>query len=166
MSMSREWFIRPATRADLPLLRRMLWAAAFWQEPSEANYAEGDLERHGLAFLLEEWGRPGDTGVIAESEAGEPLGVAWYRFWTEERHFYGYVSPEIPELGIAVTGHARGRGIGTRLMDELLRVAERSGQSAVSLSVVPENPALRLYERFGFRKVGQSGDAWVMVKTF
>jgi len=144
----------------------MLWAAAFWQEPSEANYAEGDLERHDLTFLLEDWGRPGDTGLVAETENGEPLGTAWYRLWTDKRHFYGYVSPEIPELGIAVAGHARGRGIGTQLMDELLRAAAENGLKAVSLSVVPENPALRIYERFGFRKVGECGDAWVMMREF
>ncbi|HEX9659727.1 MAG TPA: GNAT family N-acetyltransferase, partial [Rhodothermales bacterium] len=81
---------------------------------------------HDLAFLLEDWGRPGDTGRVAETENGEPLGTA-YRLWTDKRHFYGYVSPEIPELGIAVAGHARGQGIGTRLMDELLRVATENG---------------------------------------
>ncbi|HUF09839.1 MAG TPA: GNAT family N-acetyltransferase, partial [Rhodothermales bacterium] len=132
MSKSQEWCIRPTTRPDLPFLRRMLWAAAFWQEPSEDAYPDEDLERHDLAFLLEDWGRPGDTGVVAESEAGESVGAAWYRLWTEDRHFYGYVSPEIPELGIAVAGHARGRGIGTRLMDELLRVAAENDLEAVS----------------------------------
>ncbi len=30
-------------------------------------------------------------------------------------------------------------------------------------SVEPDNPALRLYERHGFRKVGESGGSWTML---
>ena len=33
---------------------------------------------------------------------------------------------------------------------------------AVSLSVEPDNPALALYQRHGFEKVGERGGAWIM----
>jgi ribosomal protein S18 acetylase RimI-like enzyme len=33
----------------------------------------------------------------------------------------------------------------------------------MSLSVEPDNPALRLYEQRGFRKTGEHGGAWVML---
>ena len=63
---------------------------------------------------------------------------------------YGYVDDETPELAIAVLPDHRGRGLGRRLLRELLDAAGgRFG--AVSLSVRAENPAWRLYERTGFR---------------
>ena len=124
----------------------MLWAAAYWRDASTRTPVAGDLETPALAYLLTTWGRAGDVGVLAETKDRRALGAAWYRFWTEEQHSYGFVSPTIPELAVAVAAEARGRGVGTALVAELLRVAEESGVSGVSLSVEPENPARRLYD--------------------
>ena len=44
----------------------------------------------------------------------------------------------------------RGRGIGTRLLRGLIEEAATAG-GALTLGVVKTNPALRLYQRFGFR---------------
>jgi ribosomal protein S18 acetylase RimI-like enzyme len=44
----------------------------------------------------------------------------------------------------------RGRGIGTEVVKALIAEATRVGR-AVTLGVVKTNPALRLYERLGFR---------------
>ena len=42
------------------------------------------------------------------------------------------------------------KGIGTEVVNALIEDADRAGQ-AVTLGVVKTNPALRLYERLGFR---------------
>jgi GNAT superfamily N-acetyltransferase len=47
----------------------------------------------------------------------------------------------------------RGRGLGERMLRALLDAAA-DRFDAVSLSVRADNPALRLYERTGFRVVG------------
>src|SRR5579862_6471464 len=44
----------------------------------------------------------------------------------------------------------RRRGVGTEVMNRLIVEAARAGQ-AVTLGVVKTNPALRLYQRLGFR---------------
>ena len=44
----------------------------------------------------------------------------------------------------------RGQGIGTQLVKGLIEEAGRAGR-AVTLGVMKTNPALRLYERLGFR---------------
>jgi ribosomal protein S18 acetylase RimI-like enzyme len=46
------------------------------------------------------------------------------------------------------------RGIGTEVIHRLINEAARAGQ-AVTLDVVKINPALRLYERLGFRVTGE-----------
>jgi ribosomal protein S18 acetylase RimI-like enzyme len=59
---------------------------------------------------------------------------------------------EIRVMDVALVPDARGRGIGTRLVEWLLAAAvERN--AAVTLNVEPHNQARRLYERFGFRVV-------------
>ena len=58
-------------------------------------------------------------------------------------------------LGIVVLAGYRGVGLGERLMAEVLRDAVRMGVWLVELDVVADNgPAIRLYEKLGFRRVG------------
>jgi ribosomal protein S18 acetylase RimI-like enzyme len=59
-------------------------------------------------------------------------------------------------MDIALLPERRGRGIGTRLLQELLDAGRASGRS-VSIHVERENPARRLYERLGFHAVGEHG---------
>jgi ribosomal protein S18 acetylase RimI-like enzyme len=72
------------------------------------------------------------------------------------------VDESIPELTIAVVPSRRGRGFGDELLEGLLQRARQEGYTALSLSVEKDNPALRLYERFGFKPVGEVGDSVVM----
>ena len=62
---------------------------------------------------------------------------------------------ELQMDGIAVSENARGLGIGTALLNETFKEAEKRGLNAVSLDVIDSNPrAKALYERMGFETVG------------
>ena len=50
---------------------------------------------------------------------------------------------------------AQGRGIGTRLVEEVL-AASRATRRPVRLRVLRVNPARRLYERLGFKVTGET----------
>jgi ribosomal protein S18 acetylase RimI-like enzyme len=113
-----------------------------------------------VARYVNNWGRPGDAGLVAW-EAG-PIGAAWYRLFPSSAPGFGFVDESTPELTIAVVPSRRGRGYGAELLTSLLAQAAEDGFSAISLSVEPDNPALALYERHGFEKVGERGGAWVM----
>jgi ribosomal protein S18 acetylase RimI-like enzyme len=157
--------IRPAALADEPFLCEMLYEAIYVpvgeQAPPRSIVAHPDVARY-----LAGWGRDGDLGVIAEDTAtGGPIGAAWLRLWTKDNHGYGFVDTETPELLVAIRRGHRGKGVGTSLMNELLRTT-RSRCRAVSLSVWPENPAKRLYFRLGFEIVGRHGRAWTMLRNF
>ena len=57
--------------------------------------------------------------------------------------------------GICVAEHARGKGVGTALIDALAAEARRRGHPALKLEVQARNHRARaLYERLGFRAVG------------
>jgi RimJ/RimL family protein N-acetyltransferase len=75
---------------------------------------------------------------------------------------YGFVDESTPELGIAVSPEVRGRGIGRALLASLIEHARAAQLPALSLSVESDNPALRLYERLGFEKVGRVENAWTI----
>jgi len=107
-----------------------------------------------LSRYVQAWGRFGDMGAIAE-QGGTPVGAVWLRLWSADNRGYGYVADEIPELAIAVMPASRGSGVGTALLKKILQMAELEF-SAISLSIRSDNPALRLYERTGFKPVSGS----------
>jgi ribosomal-protein-alanine N-acetyltransferase len=143
----------------------MLFEAAYWRYDQEHPSLEAGLARPDLVYLFTDWGRAGDTAVIAVTEDCQRVGVAWYRFWRPEQHSYGYISPQIPELGIALQAEFRGMGIGHRLLDSLLETAASQGVERVSLSVEKDNPAIHLYRQHGFEPVEQVDNAWTMLVT-
>jgi len=59
-------------------------------------------------------------------------------------------------IDIALLPEFQKRGIGTGLLEELLRRADER-DLPIELSVEPYNPALQLYQRFGFEVINQTG---------
>jgi ribosomal protein S18 acetylase RimI-like enzyme len=111
---------------------------------------------------VEGWPRLGDAGVIAEDDDHRPVGAAWFRFFHQSEPGYGFISRDIPEVSIAVAEAARRRGIGDRLLTELEHEARARSLYALSLSVEVESPAVRLYERHGYRVVETVGTSYTM----
>lgn len=130
----------------------MLVAAAFWRLDGPLGDVQSVLARPELAHYVSGWPRPGDLGVVAED--GPPVGAAWLRLLPEHDRGYGFVDAETPELSIGVVPTHRGRGIGSLLLEALVVSARAQRHEALSLSVEPDNPARRLYERCGFQVVG------------
>jgi ribosomal protein S18 acetylase RimI-like enzyme len=147
--------IRRAERRDARFLRDMLHHA-FYARESAAGTDEQPVYRY-----VYNWGRPGDAGVLVLDE-GFPVGAAWYRLFTADQPGYGFVDEQTPELAIAVVPSRRGHGYGRELLEGLLDRARREGHAALSLSVERDNPAIKLYEKFGFRTVREEGNTLVM----
>jgi ribosomal protein S18 acetylase RimI-like enzyme len=111
---------------------------------------------------VENWGRQGDGGVIAES-GGRPVGACWFRCFTSAHPGYGFLGDDVPGIGFAVRERFRRQGIGTKLLEAAVAMLKESGARAVSLSVeLGNHRARRLYERAGFEPVGREGGAVTM----
>lgn len=149
--------LRPAGPDDAGFLAEVLALAAFWRPDGPAGTVEDVLRRPELARYVAGWPRDGDLGVVADD--GRLVGAAWLRHLPADDAGYGFVDALTPELTIGVVAAYRGRGVGRRLLVALLDAARDAGIGRVSLSVEPDNPALRLYEDVGFRRVGVRGGA-------
>lgn len=111
-----------------------------------------------------DWGRNGDTALIALNTDNQAVGAVWYRLFNEYNKGYGYVDSNTPELGIAVTKEVRGNGVGTLLMKRIIQQAMYEGYRSISLSVDPENSsAVHIYKKLGFKDHGVSGTSITMI---
>jgi ribosomal protein S18 acetylase RimI-like enzyme len=59
-------------------------------------------------------------------------------------------------IDVALVPAERGRGLGSALVGVLVQRADQRGL-AIELHVEPDNPALRLYRRFGFEVAADNG---------
>ncbi len=162
---SMEYKIRLAEPRDLPFLWEMLYQSMYVGE-GEPAFERTILEEPSVRKYLEGWGRAGDLGYIAEKTDGTPLGSVTARYFTADHRGYGFVAVDVPELGMALMPDSRGMGIGTALLEALLRGLQERGAERVSLSVDPRNEAAKkLYQRFGFETVGREGTSLTMAAS-
>ena len=106
--------------------------------------------------------RRGDYGVVACTSQGQWVGTARVLYLPQQNRGYGFVAPGIGELGVSVQPEARGVGLGTELICDVVEIARVRGDRGVSLSVETGNPARKLYEKLGFVDAGGSTGAMLL----
>jgi ribosomal protein S18 acetylase RimI-like enzyme len=113
-----------------------------WDEAQKAAFLRMQFDAQSSYY--EEHFRGAEFSVILSDD--HPVGRLYVARWQEE----------IRMVDIALLPEYRGMGIGTRLLNELISESEESGKP-LSIHVERFNPALRLYERLGFRVVADKG---------
>ena len=147
--------IRPEERG---LLREFLYQAIYLPKGMEPP-PRSMIDLPELHVYIADFGtRPGDHGIVAEA-AGKVVGAALCRIMED----YGHIDNDTPSLAISLLPEYRGQGTGTQLLNGLLLLLRENGYRQVSLSVQKENPALRLYQRMGFRIVAEKGTEYLMI---
>lgn len=157
-----EYKIRTMQRDEYALLEDFLYEAIYVPEgfvgtvPRSIIYDDPMCRAAFKGF----GSRPDDRALVAEVD-GQVIGACWVRTTDE----YGHVDDETPSFCISLLEPYRNHGIGATLMRALLDELRDAGYARASLSVQKENPALRLYERLGFRIVGNGVDRteWLMI---
>src|SRR6476660_4738343 len=144
-----DYVIRALTPNDETLLWDMLYQAL---QTSEGAPSRDILKQPEYARYVEGWGRAGDTGfVVSDKHDGEVLGAVWYRIPMSEGQAHSVERELPPELAFAVKPGQRKRGLGAALLTQLVKANPH--HPAISIRSSANNPAVRLYERFGFKVV-------------
>ncbi len=121
-----------------------------WDETQKAAFLRMQFDAQSSYY--EEHYRGAEFSVILFD--GTPVGRLYVARWREE----------IRIVDIALLPEPRGMGIGTRLLRGLVSESETSGKP-LSIYVERFNPALRFYERLGFRVAADKGVYLLMKRS-
>lgn len=158
----KNYYTRPLTSADQAFLWEMVYQSLY-VPPGQIPFERAIVLQPDIAKYVKDWGREDDLGFVADDAQNRSVGAAWLRLFQDPDRGFGYVNDETPEIGIAVLPDYRDQGIGTMLLRRLIESAQ-SRYEAISLSVAAENPAVRLYQRFGFEVVQRTSETLIMTR--
>ncbi|MDP3913845.1 MAG: GNAT family N-acetyltransferase [Bacteroidota bacterium] len=140
---------RKVSEDDFPFLRKV-YRSTREEELSQANMSEEDKSR----FIEFQFNAQHTHYSQAYKDAefnlilldDKPVGRLY--IWRTET--------QIRIMDIALLPDFQGKGVGTRILQSIIQESEKSGKKG-TIHVEYFNPALRLYERLGFKKVDDSG---------
>lgn len=123
----KQWLLEPGVLAGFPM-----------QDPQEVE----DSVRHWIGFSKYK-------SSLTATIDGKPVGLATLCLMPYRKLAHQCL------LSIIVSDEARGKGVGTVLMNNLMHLAkEYFGIEVIYLEVYEGNRAISLYRRFGFREIG------------
>ena len=158
VGIHNDIMIRKLYPEEADLLRDFLYEAIFIPEGVEPPTRD-IVERPELRIYYDDFGTgPADHCLVAEA-AGRVVGAAWVRIMND----YGHVDDETPSFAISLIPEYRGRGIGTRLMKEMLTMLKDCGFKQTSLAVQKANYAVRMYKEVGFKIIDENDEEFIMV---
>ena len=140
---------RPVCEADTELLvaiyastRADELAQVAWDDAQKDAFVRMQFEAQRKFYQSEYPGAEFQIILVADEPAG--------RLYVHRREC------EIRIMDIALLPGFRGRGIGTQILENILAEGTRT-QRPVTIHVESFNPAQRLYDRLGFKRVGSNG---------
>jgi len=144
-----EVALRPVAADEEPFLltvyastRAEELAPVPWSDEQKAAFVAMQFQAQSAHYAQHYDGMTSDVIIVDGEDAGRLLVARWTR--------------EIRIVDITLLPAFRGRGAGSELLAELMDEATEMG-TALSIHVERSNRALDLYERLGFKPVGETG---------
>ena len=153
---------RPFTKADLPVMKDLLYAAIFIPEGTEPP-SQDVLEIPEVDVYIKDFGTKKDDYCLLAELDGKIIGGVWVRILADEIKGFGNIDSETPEFSISVFKEYQNMGIGTKLMSQMIDLMKTKNYKQLSLSVQKENYAARMYKKLGFEIVRENEHDYIMV---
>lgn len=153
-----EYIIRKMREQEYYLLRDFLYEAIYIPdgvEPPDRTVVDlPELQEYIIDFGK----RKHDIALVAEVQE-KVVGTVWARIMND----YGHIDNDTQSLAMSIYKEYRGRGIGTKLLNQLLFMLKTNGYSKISLSVQKDNYAVKMYKKAGFKVVNENSEEYIMV---
>lgn len=153
-----DYKIRPLSEEYYPFLDDFLYEAIFVPEGVPAP-PKSVLNQPELQVYLSGFGREkDDIGLVVDVEK-RAVGAVWVRVMND----YGHIDNDTPSFAISLLKEYRGLGIGTAMMNEMLRMLKDRGYKQASLAVQKANYAVKMYRNAGFEIVDENEEEYIML---
>lgn len=140
---------RKITEKDFPFLKKVYRSTreneldlTSWDETQKSGFIEFQFNAQHAYYM--------NVYKNAEFQIIESDNVDIGRLYTWKTEH------QIRIVDIAILTEFRGKGVGTKILSGLIQESEQSGKK-LNIHVEYFNPALRLYERLGFKKTDDTG---------
>ena len=154
--MSSKVVFRPITKDDQPFLYT-LYASTREDEIAQTGWTDFEKEN----FLRQQF--VAQHQFYTEQFSGADFKIIQIDDKPVGRLYIDHREDEIRLIDIALIPDYRSKGIGSGLLSEIIADAAKV-KKPVRIHVEKYNPALRLYERLGFVRIGDTGVYYLMEK--
>ncbi len=153
-----EYIIRKIENNEIYLLDDFLYEAIFIPDGVKAPPRE-IISQPDLQVYVEDFGKR-DDDICFVAQVGEKIvGAVWVR----DMNDYGHIAQGIPSFAISLYKEYRNFGIGTALMERMLKELRARGYKKASLAVQKANYAVRMYKKVGFEIFDENDEEYIMV---
>lgn len=150
--------IRKIEKNEYTLLNDFLYEAIFIPEGVQAP-PKSIINAPELQVYVQDFGKQDDDICFVAEVDDKVVGAVWVRVMED----YGHVEEGVPSFAISLYKEYRGNGIGTALMCKMLDELKCRGYKKTSLAVQKANYAVRMYQKVGFKIVGENTEEYIMV---
>ena len=157
----KEVIIRKIKVEEICLLENFIYEAIFQRD--EKNLLPRNIIKNPeIAVYINDFGNKDDNCLVAECD-GKIVGAVWTRILCGEIKGYGNIDNSTPEFAISLYKEYRNKGIGTKLMMEMLNLLKNNNYKQTSLAVQKDNYAYKLYKSLGFEIVDENDEEYLML---
>lgn len=153
-----DYSIRELKQDEAKVLNTFLYEAIFIPKGAFAPSKE-IIRQPELQVYVKDFGKnKGDMCLVAEVN-NEIVGAVWVRIMND----YGHIDEQTPSFAISVLKEYRNYGIGTNLMEQMLKNLKIQGYKQASLFVQKMNYAVHMYLKAGFEIVDENDEEYIMI---
>lgn len=154
--------IRKLETFEYTLLENMLYEAVY--QSDENNLIPREVVNiPAVRVYIDKFGEQEDDYCLVADLNGKIVGAVWIRILAGKIKGFGYIDNKTPEFAISLFKEYRGKGIGLKLMQEMIGYMIIKGYEQASLSVRKENYAVNLYKKVGFKIVEENNEDYIML---
>ena len=153
--------IRPMRPLEYIYLEDFLYESIF--QPDQTNlFPKSILQKPELQLYIKDFGLLPDDYCLCAQIDGKVIGAIWAR----NVKGYGSIDDKTPELVLSLYKDYRSRGIGTKMLKEMLKLLQEKDYEKVSLSAQKKNYALQMYQKAGFEVFQEYEEELIMQYLF
>ena len=159
--MYSDIIIAEIEESEIIYLEDFLYEAIYKPDENKINREITYLPE--IYRYIKNFGRENDICFVAKYNA-KIIGVIWSRIFSNVEPGFGYVDAETPQISMSVLKNFQQQGIGTFLLETIIKKLQVCGYKQVSLSVNLNNFVINLYYKYGFEVYKKNENSAIMIK--